>query len=386
MTATAHEITHDDVTVPDASRAERQTSTNPDDFSVPTGREENWRFTPLSSLRGLHENVELSGPALHTTAEVAGGASVTTSAMTDPAIGSSGMVPTDRVSARAWVAASEATMVRIPRNENIDDALMLTRSGTSAEPTAAHTVLVAEQSSSATVIMRSQGSVTLAENVEVVVDDNASLTVISVQRWDDDAVHLGSLHAKVGRDATFKHIVVTLGGGVVRLESTATYAAPGGSYEGLGVYFADAGQHLEHRLFADHSVPHCRSNVVYKGALQGETARAVWIGDVLIRAAAEGTETYELNRNLLLTEGARADSVPNLEIETGQIVNAGHASATGRFDDEQLFYLMARGIDRDEARRLVVLGFFVDVIEHIGVDSLVDELTAAVEAELAQTA
>jgi Fe-S cluster assembly protein SufD len=110
----------------------------------------------------------------------------------------------------------------------------------------------------------------------------------------------------------------------------------------------------------------------------------VWIGDVLIRATAEGTETYELNRNLVLTDGARADSVPNLEIETGEIVGAGHASATGRFDDEQLFYLQSRGIPEDEARRLVVHGFFNDIIRRIGVGQLEDRLMATVEAELAK--
>ena len=149
----------------------------------------------------------------------------------------------------------------------------------------------------------------------------------------------------------------------------------------LGLYFADAGQHLEHRLFVDHAVPHCR-RVTYKGALQGEEAHTVWIGDVLIRAAAEGTDTYELNRNLVLTDGARADSVPNLEIETGEITGAGHASATGRFDDEQLFYLQSRGIPADEARRLVVRGFFADVINQIGIPEVQERLLARVEAEL----
>ena len=144
----------------------------------------------------------------------------------------------------------------------------------------------------------------------------------------------------------------------------------------LGLYFADAGQHLEHRLFVDHAVPHCRSHVTYKGALQGEEAHTVWIGDVLIRAEAEGTDTYELNRNLVLTDGARADSVPNLEIETGEIVGAGHASATGRFDDEQLFYLQSRGIPDDEARRLVVRGFFADVIDQIGIPEVQERLLA----------
>ena len=179
-----------------------------------------------------------------------------------------------------------------------------------------------------------------------------------------------------------RHVAVTIGGGIVRMNTNATYSGPGGSFEGLGVYFADAGQHLEHRLFVDHGAPHCHSNVEYKGALQGDTARTVWVGDVLIRASAEGTDTYELNRNLLLTEGARADSVPNLEIETGEIVGAGHASATGRFDDQQLFYLMARGIPEDEARRLVVRGFFASVVARIGVPEVQERLMEAIEVEL----
>jgi Fe-S cluster assembly protein SufD len=181
-----------------------------------------------------------------------------------------------------------------------------------------------------------------------------------------------------------KSVNVTFGGDLVRITPNVRYSAPGGDAELLGLYFADDGQHLEHRLFADHSVAHCRSHVTYKGALQGAEAHTVWVGDVLIRAAAEGTDTYELNRNLLLTDGARADSVPNLEIETGEIVGAGHASATGRFDDEQLFYLQARGIREDEARRLVVRGFFADVVRQIGVPELEEQLMAKVEQELAR--
>jgi Fe-S cluster assembly protein SufD len=219
-------------------------------------------------------------------------------------------------------------------------------------------------------------------NAEIRVGDGADLTVVSLQQWDDGAVHLAQHEALVGRDARFKHVAVSLGGSVVRLSTTVRYAGPGGDATLLGVYFADAGQHLEHRSFVDHGPAHCRSNVAYKGALQGDSARTVWVGDVLIRATAEGTDTYELNRNLVLTDGARADSVPNLEIETGEIIGAGHASATGRFDDEQLFYLQARGIPEAEARRLVVRGFFADLIAQIGVPEVVERLMAAIEAEL----
>ena len=186
----------------------------------------------------------------------------------------------------------------------------------------------------------------------------------------------------VGRDAHAAHVAASLGGDLVRLIETADYAGPGGAVELLGLYFADAGQHLEHRLFVDHNAPETRSNVDYQGALQGEGAHSVWVGDVLIRKVAEGIETYESNSNLVLTDGCRADSVPNLEIETGEIAGAGHASTTGRFDDEQLFYLRSRGIDEAEARRLVVHGFFADIIRRIGVPDVEQRLLEAVEAEL----
>ena len=136
-------------------------------------------------------------------------------------------------------------------------------------------------------------------------------------------------------------------------------------------------------MFVDHNAPHTKSNVDYRGALQGRGAHSVWVGDVLIRKVAEGITTYESNKNLVLTDGCRADSVPNLEIETGEIAGAGHASTTGRFDDEQLFYLRSRGISEAEARRLVVHGFFADIIRKVGVPEVEERLLAAVEAELA---
>jgi Fe-S cluster assembly protein SufD len=186
----------------------------------------------------------------------------------------------------------------------------------------------------------------------------------------------------VGRDASVTHVQVAIGGDLVRQYTSVDYAGRGGQAELYGLYFADAHQHLEHRLLVDHAVPDCRSYVGYRGALQGQDAHTVWVGDVLIRSAATGTDTYEVNRNLVLTDGARADSIPNLEIETGEVVGAGHASATGRFDDEQLFYLMARGIPEREARRLVVRGFFAELLAKIPADELRERLGAAIEDRL----
>ena len=235
------------------------------------------------------------------------------------------------------------------------------------EPSATHLLVHAEPLSQAVVVIDHVGHAALTETVEIVADEGAHLTVVTVHDWAEGSVHASSHRLRIGRDATVKHIAVTLGGDVVRITPDAEFVGEGASVKMLGLYFADAGQHQEQRLFVDHAVPNCISRVTYKGALQGEGAHTVWVGDVLIRAAAEGTDTYELNRNLVLSDGARADSVPNLEIETGLIEGAGHASATGRFDDEQLFYLRARGIPESDARRLVVRGFFAELIHEIGV-------------------
>jgi Fe-S cluster assembly protein SufD len=237
-----------------------------------------------------------------------------------------------------------------------------------------------------------RGSGTYADNVEIIVGDSAGVGVIWIADWSDDMVHVSAHHARLGKDAVLGHVAVTLGGDVVRTSATVRFTGPGGDAQMLGTYFADDGQHFESRLLVDHSQPNCKSDVLYKGALQGDPdsskpdAHTVWIGDVLIRAEATGTDTFEVNRNLVLTDGARADSVPNLEIETGEIVGAGHASATGRFDDEQLFYLRARGIPEDQARRLVVRGFFGEIIAKIAVPAVRERLTEAIERELAVTA
>lgn len=355
------------------------------DHPVPTGREEIWRFTPLKRLHGLHQDAPFADGVTAVKVEAVEGVVVEQVAADSPLRGSSGLVPVDRVSARAWDATSSVTVVRIPAELETTGATTVHVTGTGAESAgAAHTVIVAERFSKATVVLQFEGSAVLAENVEIVVEDGADLTVVSLQDWADDAVHHSSQHALVGRDATLKHVAISFGGDLVRHDTTAEYAGPGGSVEMLGLYFADEGQHIEHRLFVDHTAPRTRSHVVYKGALQGEGAHAVWIGNVLIRKVAEGIETYEENRNLVLTDGCQADSVPNLEIETGEIEGAGHASATGRFDDEQLFYLRSRGIEEHEARRLVVHGFFNDLIRKIGVPSLEEKLTSTVEAELAK--
>jgi Fe-S cluster assembly protein SufD len=355
------------------------------DHPVPTGREEVWRFTPLKRLRGLHDDAPLGGEAYDVKLEVPAGVFADGVENAESQRGLSGFVPTDRVAARVWAAAPRTFTVDVPAETELAEPVVITVTGRGGDEAIARNVLVKVGAHSrATVVVRWEGSAVWADTVEIVVGDGAQLTYVTVQDWADDAVHHSTQHARVGRDASLKHVAVTFGGDVVRHDTTASYDGPGGEVEMLGLYFADEGQHIEHRLFVDHTAPKTRSHVVYKGALQGEGAHTVWIGNVLIRKEAEGIETYEENRNLVLTDGCQADSVPNLEIETGEIEGAGHASATGRFDDEQLFYLRSRGISEAEARRLVVHGFFNDLIRKIAVPELEQSLTATVETELAK--
>jgi len=350
------------------------------DHPLPTGREEVWRFTPLKRLRGLLQGGDAQGEV-----DVAVDAP---EAVTVSRIGAAearalgGPAPVDRIAALAAAHAGHVTLVDVPAEAQLDAPVVITVTGQGAERAYGNLVVRVGSFAKAIIVLEHRGSAVYAGNTTLLVGDGAQVEFAGLQLWDDDAVHGGQTSIVVGRDAAVRTIAASLGGDLVRLVETAEYSGPGGSVEQLGLYFVDADQHIEHRLFVDHNAPHTKSNVDYRGALQGDGAHSVWIGDVLIRKVAEGIETYESNKNLVLTDGCRADSVPNLEIETGDISGAGHASTTGRFDDEQLFYLRSRGIDEAEARRLVVHGFFADIIRRIGVAGVEERLLEAVEAEL----
>lgn len=376
-------IPESDEFVPVQTRSERPTSFDPADFGVPTGTEVNWKHTPLKPLAALLRNE----PAPHDVigVEVSAPAAVEQRRL---AIGDAprGEVfrPEDLPSAIAWTQEAEAPLIRIPAGVELDEPIVVRLTGRGGVAHA-HVVIEAQPQSRGTVILRHEGTAQQAQNIEIIVRDGAALSVVSVQRWDDDAIHLASHQARVDRDAALTHVVVSLGGGLVRVNPSVELAGAGADGKLYGLAFSDAGQHLESQVYLHHKGPHTTGDVLYKAALQGAGARTVWIGDVLIGPDATGTDSYEANRNLVLTEGARADSIPNLEIETGDIEGAGHASATGRFDDEHIFYLRSRGISEDEARKLVVHGFLLEVIQQIGDTETEDRLRAAVEAELAES-
>ncbi|MGI8880861.1 MAG: Fe-S cluster assembly protein SufD [Jatrophihabitans sp.] len=366
------------------SPSERFTSRDPDAFEIPSSRDEDWRFTPLARVRQFFEPFTQDG-VIEGENTVPEGATVDVVNPSELAAFGTALTPADRVSALAMKYAEHGLHVQVAAGAQLNEPIILRRKGVRGKGYTHHVVEVGANAT-ATLVIDHAGLVQVAANIEFVLGDGSSLTVVSVNDADDDSVQLSSYAALVGRDATYRFVNVTLGGGVVRLVPTVRFAGPGGTAELRGVTFAGEHQHFESRLFVDHSMPECTSDVLYKNALLGQSARTVWIGDVRIRPTATGTKTFEMNRNLLLSDGARADSVPNLEIETGEIISAGHASATGRFDDLQLFYLQARGIPEDEARRLVVRGFFAEVIEGIEVPDLRDRLMRRVESRLGFTA
>jgi Fe-S cluster assembly protein SufD len=378
-------------TLATANKGEQFASFDVNAFEVPGGRDELWRFTPLKRLRGLHDGSAAASGQAHISVSEQAGVTIETAARGDERLGEGG-IPSDRVAAQAFSSFEHATVVTNGRGMHAETPVEIVVAGPGSGKTAyGHLQIRAAELAEAVVVIDHRGSGTYADNVEFVIGDAARLTVVWIADWADDTVHVSAQHARLGKDSVLRHVAVTLGGELVRMSATVRFDAPGGDAELLGLYFAEAGQHLESRLLIDHAQPNCRSNVLYKGALQGDPdsgkpdAHTVWVGDVLIRAEATGTDTFEVNRNLVLTDGARADSVPNLEIETGEIAGAGHASATGRFDDEQLFYLRARGIPEDQARRLVVRGFFGEIIAKIAVPEIRDRLTDAIEHELAIT-
>ena len=352
-------------------------SLDPSDFPTPTSRDEEFRFTPMSKLHNLHQgNVVATGSMAIAVNKVAGSRFEIAGAKSTDRIGF-----TDKIAAGAWSQLETVSTLTIEANQNLSESVIVSIVGSGAVAFGQLDINV-EKFASAVVIVDHIGAATYAGNIDINVAHGGAVTVVSLQDWDASALHLAQHRITLGKDASVKHVSVTLGGDVVRILPSVHYAAPGGQAELIGLYFAGAGQHTEHRLFVDHSEANCRSNVVYKGALDGEDAHTVWVGDVLIRANAIGTDTYEINRNLVLSGGGRADSVPNLEIETGEIVGAGHASTTGRFDDEQLFYLQSRGINEEEARKLVLRGFFEDLLGQIAVPEINDRVRDSIEARL----
>lgn len=322
---------------------------------MPTGREEEWRFVPMDKARVFFEDSTAAGAVLTDESEYV--RMVPADQIVD------NWLPTDRSAAIARANIQEAMVIQIPAQTQVTEPIVLTLRNQSALNYMHLTMDIGVQSEVTIIVLHDLAS-DVAGSIVTILGDGARANVVHVLDGGRGRNML-HWHSVIGRDASLTGATVLLDGSFVRMTPTVAYAGPGGSCELLGVFLADGEHFFEQRIFVEHSAPNCKSSVVYKGALAGDKAHTVWVGDVLVRRTATGTDTYEMNRNLLLNDGPRADSVPNLELETGDVASAGHASATGRFDDLQLFYLMSRGITEQQARQMVVRGFFADVIRRI---------------------
>ncbi|RBP98965.1 Fe-S cluster assembly protein SufD [Bifidobacterium xylocopae] len=362
-------------------------SYDPDDYATPTRRQDDWRFTPVERLEEFFRPFEPSGKTALTVSAMDGGpldpaqVSVSSVEMGQAPTGTV-LKPNDKVSAVEWASNSRAHVIEL-RGE-ISRPVLVKVEGGGLELDAIHLVILADERAHADLVVEHGGDARLAEGVEIRTGADSHISTTFIQEWGPTSKEVANHRIHLGAGASLRHSVVTLGGDVVRMRMDQEFGGEGGDLNMLGIYFVDPGQHMEHRTMVVHNHPNCRSRVVYKGALDGPGAHSTWVGNALIRPTAPGTDSYELNRNLVLTPGAVADSEPNLEIENGDIIGAGHASSVGRFEEEELFYLESRGIPEQEARKLVVRGFFGELVEEIGIPAVSGHLMDVIDRRLSK--
>lgn len=362
-------------------------SFSPDAFSIPTKAQDDWRFTPIDRIDEFFHVFEPSGK---TKVEVSGidGSNLDPDLVEVSEVpktqAPSGTIlkPNDRVSAVEWASQATAHVVHV-KGENPTPVLVKITGG-GLDMDALHLVIVADDRTHADIVIEHEGQARIAEGVEITTGKDSHVSTTFVQEWTPDSKHVGNHRIHVGEGASLRHSMVTLGGSFVRIRMDQEFGGNKGDLNMLGIYFVDPGEHVEHRTMVVHNYPECKSRVVYKGALDGKGAHSTWVGNALILPSAPVTDSYELNRNLVLTPGAIADSEPNLEIENGNIIGAGHASSVGRFDDEELFYLESRGVSEREARKLVVRGFFGELVEEIGITAIRDHLMGVIDRRLSR--
>jgi Fe-S cluster assembly protein SufD len=364
-------------TTPRSDLAPRVISNDPALHEVPNGREEEWRFTPIKQIADFFQQQDWSTIG----ASEAPFVQVRPADQLSEVEATAGWRAIDLPSALARSQASQVVSIAIPAEHESDEVIVVDLTAAQGG-NYGRVEIAAGAFSKATIVLRHDMTADASGIIVTTVGDQADLTVLNMYDGPRTSRHVWQWATTVGRDARFLGLSITLGGAFVRLVPSVRYAGPGGSAQLLGAFLATDEQFQEFRLFVDHNEPHCTSNVVFKGALSGQNTHTVWIGDVLVRREAVGIQTYEMNRNLLLDDGPRADSVPNLELETGDVVGAGHASATGRFDDEQLFYLQSRGIPETLARQLVVRGFFVDVLDKVADEQLRADVLRRIEERI----
>jgi len=300
------------------------------------------------------------------------------------------LVPPERTKLTALHAAfrTGGTFVYVPADVSVALPLQtltwLDADGAAAFP---HTLIVADRGSEVTFIDR-YASPDLERAlsdavVEIHAGAGARVRYVALQEYGRGVTHLSVQRANVGRQAQVRSLGVSFGASLARAEVESVLAEDGGSSEMLGLYFGDGEQHIDHRSIQDHVGNRTSSDLLYKGALK-DASNAIYIGTVIIEAGAHNCDAYQTNRNILLSEHAKAHSVPNLEIQTHDPTRCGHAASVGPVSEDELFYLETRGIPEKEAERLIVFGFFQEVLDRVELPEIRTGLEAAIEAELAE--
>ena len=348
--------------IPVQTRNERFTSGNPADYPTPSPVQAEWKFSPIDLLNPLLEVTTTDTYDFTVSGATAEWADA------EKYLGRAG-IPEEIFSAKAWESATKSLLLELSGE---GEPVILSRK--IEGQIAAHTVIIAKPNTKRTVIIRNSGAGTIIENLEIVVSDGATLNLVHLNEFAGTAIQLASHFSKLEKAAELNYFHLNLGGKIVRVNPNIYLDGEQSTGRAYGASLVSPNDYLENRVFIHHHGQKATSDVLFKNVLLGDGSRSVWIGDVLIGPDASGTNSYEANRNLLLSDKARADSIPNLEIETGDIEGAGHASATGRLDDEQLFYLQSRGVGEIEARRLVSLGFLVEILGKIGQPELETEI------------
>jgi Fe-S cluster assembly protein SufD len=289
----------------------------------------------------------------------------------------------DKFNALNFAGFTAGAFVRVRSDTKIVDPITVTIHADADGAHVPRVLVVLEAFAEAKIYVDHAGEVqaTVVEVIEVVVGDGARAQVVTAQDWGAGVDHVGSHRGHVQRNAVYRHLEATLGGGTVYLRPDVGLNRPGGHAELFGVYFASGEQQMEHRSVIHHNAPNTSSESIYKGALQGNS-RATWFGNIRIEPHAKATTSDETNRNLILTAGAHADSIPFLEILCSDVVQCGHHSSVGQVDQLQLFYLTSRGIPHDEAVRMLVFGFFGEVTDRIELPAVTETILGEIEQEI----
>ncbi|MEA2432816.1 MAG: Fe-S cluster assembly protein SufD [Actinomycetota bacterium] len=280
---------------------------------------------------------------------------------------------------------SDSVLVYVPPRVEVELPLEVMRRVDSGGSVFPHTTIVVDEQASLTFVDRFGSphfdDPTLCSSVvEVEARTGAIVNYISLQEWGSGVHHFQTQRFTGGRDSTVRSLAVNLGSTFARTQVESVLKGEGSFSEMLGLYFADADQHFTQRTLQSHNDPHTTSDLLYKGALKGHS-RSEYSGLIKVLKGAQGTDAYQANRNLVLSDDAMARSIPQLEIEANE-VRCTHGATVSPVEEEHLFYLMSRGIDRVTAQKLVVFGFFRDVLDRIRVPAVRDELSAAISAKV----